>query len=219
MRNNVLRKQKDIILPSNTNNSQINEPFNEIKIEEIKNEMKEYLKGEFEKKKDEFVVEITETVKNEIDEEKENISKESTESESDAKKHFKKEILSEYIYPDDKETIRSLLDNRKFYARLLQYIRVLKIFFSAVIVPGLLLSDTQFPGKYLNYVAGISSFLVACFELGDRMIVESNKKRSEKINTILDSIGIKYRIPDATIEDPLHDNNNNTQIAKNQSVK
>jgi hypothetical protein len=207
MRNNVLRKQRDSALSSDEQN---NEPFNEIKMKEIKNEMKEYLKGEFDKKKDEFVIEITDTIKHEIDDDKENISKESTESESDAKKNLKKEILTEYIYPDDKETIKLLLDNRKFYTKLLQLIRFLKIFFSAVIVPGLLLSDTQFPGKYLNYVAGISSFLVACFELGDRMIVESNKRRIEKINIILDSVGIKYRVPDSTLDDPLHTNNSST---------
>lgn len=195
------------------------EPFQEIKIQEIKNELKDYVKGEFEKKKDEFVVEIADTVKQEIDEEKEVVSKESKESESkdsdfDTRKQLKKDIISEYIYPDNKETIKSLLENRKFYSKLLQYIRMLKIIFSAIIVPGLLLSDTQFPGKYLSYIAGICSFLVACFELGDKMIVESNKKRAEKINSILESIGIKYKVTDPTLDDPFKNQASSGSIKK-----
>jgi hypothetical protein len=204
MRNNILKTQRST------------EPFQEIKIEEIKNQLRDYVKGEFEKKKDEFVIEIADTVKQEIDDEREVVSKDSEISEIDTKKQLKKDIISEYIYPDNKETIKSLLENRKFYSKFLQYVRVLKILFSAIIVPGLLLSDTQFPGRYLSYVAGISSFLVACFELGDRMIVESNKKRAEKINNILESVGIKYKVTDPTLDDPLKNNSGPPVISKKQ---
>lgn len=226
MRNNILRTQRII------------EPFQEIKseeikIEEIKNELQNFLNLKFEKKKDEFTVEIADTVKQEFDKEKENIVAEITETikyeldgekeikknenpELDTEEQLKKDIISEYIYPDNKETIKSLLKNRKFYSKLLQYVRVLKIIFSAIIVPGLLLSDTQFPGKYLSYIAGISSFFVACLELGDRMIVESNKKRVEKINNILDSIGISYKVTDSTLDDPLRYNEKSLTMSKRQ---
>jgi hypothetical protein len=122
---------------------------------------------------------------------------------SNAKKKIKQEVIMNYIFPDKMETIKSLSVNNKFYSKLLQFIRIAKIIFSAILVPGLLLSDTKFPDKYLNYTAGIASFFVACFELGDKMIVKSNKKRSEKLETVLKSMGIKETIPDTTLDDPM----------------
>lgn len=192
------------------NNKISNDPFSESRIIEIKNEISQeisydiakYVKDEMTIKKEELIEEITEHVKQEL-EDKEIASKESSESQSEVRKKLKKKILSEYVYPDDEDTVKSLLANRKFYASLLQIVRVARTLITYFIVPAILLSDKEFPDKYLAFIGLLILYLGGTFELCDKAIVQSNKKRREKINNVLESIGIKYRVPEITLEDPL----------------
>ena len=131
-------------------------------------------------------------VKNELD------------SQSEMRGNFKTEILAKYIYPNSEEVIKTLLEDKVFYENLLPVIRAFKILFSSMLVPVLVLSDTQFPGRFLSYIAAIFSFSVALFEAADITIVRSNKKRIEKINTVLESIGIRYRVPDTILDDAVN---------------
>jgi hypothetical protein len=114
---------------------------------------------------------------------------------------FKNDILTKYIYPNNQQVLSSLLEDKKFYEDLLPIIRAFKILFSSLLVPAMILSDTKFPNKNLSYIGAIFSFCVGLLEAGDLAIVRSNKKRLEKINAMLESIGIKYRMPDTTLDD------------------
>jgi hypothetical protein len=124
---------------------------------------------------------------------------------SNVRKRLQKEILTDYIYPDNVENLKTLLTDRKNYSKLLQAVRIIKIIIAAIVLPSLLLSDTKFPNNNLGYAATILSFFVSFLEITDRIIVQSNKKRREKINLILKSLGIEYQVPELTYDDPTHD--------------
>jgi hypothetical protein len=163
---------------------------------------------------------ITNSIKQEF-EDREILSKESTESQSETRKRLKKKILNEYIYPDDEETVKSLLKNRKYYASLLQTIRIIRMLITYLVVPSILLADSQFPNKYLGFVGLIILYFGGALEWGDKSIVQSNKKRREKINNVLESIGIKYRVSEITIDDPLtqQHNNNDGSFVTQQNIE
>ena len=55
----------------------------------------------------------------------------------------------------------------------------------------------------MGYFTALCSFCVALFEAADVSIVRSNKNRLEKINAILESLGIKYRVPDTVLDDAI----------------
>lgn len=122
-------------------------------------------------------------------------------SQAEIQRNFKAEILDKYVYPNDKEVLETLYQDKKFYENLLPITRGSKLFFSALLIPALSLSDARFPGFYLSYVAAMASFCIALFEGADLAIIRSNKKRLEKINAILESVGIKYHVPDTTLDD------------------
>jgi hypothetical protein len=124
---------------------------------------------------------------------------------SNVRKRLQKEILTDYIYPDNVENLKTLLTDRKNYSKLLQAVRIMKLIIAAVIIPSLLLSETKFPNNNLGYAATILSFFVSFLEITDRIIVQSNKKRREKINLILKSLGIEYQVPELTYDDPTPD--------------
>jgi hypothetical protein len=164
---------------------------------------------EFDKRREEIEMRIINTMKKEDkeDEKEDDKAVDSIDSNSEMKSQLKKEILRDYIYPDNKETIQTLLTDRKNFAILLQIIRSIKVFMSAIIVSALLISDTQFPGHRLGYIATILSCVVSGLEITDRIIIQVNKKRSEKINSILLSLGIKYQLPETTLDDPTTSSN------------
>lgn len=182
----------------------VNDPLT-IKMSSLKEEicatMAEYINEEMDKKKEEII----ESVKREFDE-KEEASKDSIETNSEARRKFRSDILNKYIYPDDEETIKGLLDDKKVYTVLLQITRACKLIISGLIVPAMILSETKYPGYNLGYVAGVISFLVAVLETADQIIVRGNKARLIKINDVLESIGIKYRLPDTTLENVIDPN-------------
>jgi hypothetical protein len=180
--------------------------------------MSDLVRDELKKKEEEMELRIIKTLKNDMQDDddddiirfKDNakeyrdteVTEESTESQSTARKRLKKKILEEYIYPDDEETLKTLLTDRKNYAFLLQVIRIVRIVTIMVIVPVLVFSDAAFTGYHLNYVGGVLAVVGGGFEIIDKVIVQNNKKRREKINLLLDSLGIKYRVPDTTLDDP-----------------
>ena len=198
------------------------EPFNDAAVvnvpdttaaaikEELHAEMAEFIKEEMDRKKEEIV----DSIHNEF-EKKEDESKDTSDSQSEIRRRYRSDILAKFIYPNHEETLKILFEDKKFYAWFLQLVRATRILFSALLIPALLLSDSQFSGHYLNYVAAIFSFTLAVLEATDRVIVWSSKKRTEKINEILASIGIISRIPDTTLDDPLKE----AQTPPKQSTK
>jgi len=126
-----------------------------------------------------------------------------SDSQTEIKKRFRNEILEKYIFPDDEDTIQKSLTNKKYYAFVLQVVWVIKII-STLIAPVLIFTNSQFPGHYLDYVAGVCGFSVAIFEATEHAITQANKKRVDQINEILASVGVMYRMPD-TLSDQKKD--------------
>jgi len=198
----------------NTNTNQmghnlVNELKNHFNDQELEGEpyigfnVERYFKNEFEKKKPE----IEHLIEQEF-EKRDESSKSTESSSSEIRKQLAKEILTELIFPDDKESIQKLIEKRKFYSGLLSVVRVLKVIFSALIVPAFLLADIDYRNYKFNFVAGITSFFVSALEMTDRMIVNSNRERLKKINDKLSELGIKYKMADTLVEDPMGTTNN-----------
>lgn len=216
------RKQSD------TNNEPVNDDFTVVNIKkanepndesidrkmfkfksELYDTMTEYVAEEMDRRREEIIA----TLKRDI-EEKGNESKDSSNASEEGKRQFSSRILKEYIYPDNEETIKNLLNDKSFYSGLLQVTRGFKLVIAALVVPALILSETKFPGYGLGYAAGVISALGALLETADQMIVRSNKTRLKKINDVLESVGIKYRLPDTTLENVTDPN----ASSKRQSV-
>lgn len=198
--------------PTNDNNN--NNDMN-------KKQMEDFFKDEFEKRKDEFETKILDILKENHENEDEKSSNKSQNSENSLTeiKRLRKKILTEYVYPDNEENIKTLLEDRKNFAILLQVIRSIRVFMSTIVITTILLSDTQFPNNKLSYIATIFSCVVSGLEIADRIIVQVNKKRSEKINVILKSIGIEYQMPETTLDDPTNMTSyDNRESSKRQSV-
>ena len=186
------------------------EPFNDVAVvtvpdttaaamkEELHAGMAEFIKEEMDRKREEIV----DSIHNEF-EKKEDESKDTTESQTEMRKRFKNDVLNKYIYPNYEESLKILFNDKKFYSCVLQIVRGTRILFSGLLIPALLLSNSQFAGHYLDYVAAVFSFTLAALEIIDKTIVTSNKKRTEKINDLLISLGITTRVPDTTLDDPL----------------
>ena len=118
------------------------------------------------------------------------------------KKEEKHKILTQIIYPYNEKAIKSLLNNKAFYSKMLLWCLILKIIIVTLTIPGLLISSSYFDGQNnLKFIATFFSFFVGCLEALCTMILKANKSRTEKINALLRSMGIDYKDIDTTVSD------------------
>lgn len=175
--------------------------------------MSELFQKEFQKNKDNIELNIIKTIKNDMQDDDDKIefkeeikdshdSDLSTESQSKLREKIRRQILFEYIYPDSIETVKTFLNDRKCCSFLLQAMRGIKLLIAHIFVPILLLSHTKWGNYNLDFAATVLSIVAAGFEIADRVIVFHNKKRREKINILLKSLGIDFQLPETLLDEP-----------------
>lgn len=178
----------------------MNEPTREIIINYGDGNIDSNVKNYIDDMKDKVVSSMVEYVQKEMDKKKDETVKKVKNDDSDDEEtqKFKNKIKEKYVFPHDEESIETLLSNKKFYAGLLQFIRIVKLFLAMLVVPILLFSNAKFSNYDLTFYAGIVSICVGAFEAADQAISRTNKKRVEKINSLLESIQVKHQIIDIT---------------------
>lgn len=127
-----------------------------------------------------------------------------TEIIKNTKNKLKQEIMEDLIFPNNKNYIASSLRWTKFWGALSGLFITLKHFFAILVVPALTFTSTTYTEYNLNYFAGIASLSGIALEKMGQYCAISAKKRTEKMNSILETFGINDKMIDTTIEDPLN---------------
>jgi len=121
----------------------------------------------------------------------------------DSTTDMKQEILETYIYPSCKKDIATSLSGQKFWNFLAGIFLALK-YLCLASAPIFAFSVSSFP-EYpkLSYVSGsIGIGGMACERLA-LFCTNTSRKKTEKMNILLESLGIRYKKPDTAFEDPL----------------
>jgi hypothetical protein len=143
-------------------------------------------------------------IKNDIIVEMENVKENAKENKNlEGIEKLKKEIIDDMILPDNKNYIASSIFWIKIYNVLSAIFVALKYILMILVVPTLTFASTTFTDKNLNFVAGILSLCGIGFEKLSLFCSANAKKRNEKMNKMIEALGIEQKVIDTTYEDPM----------------
>jgi hypothetical protein len=131
------------------------------------------------------------------------MQKQNEERESNGIEKIRKEVLDDMILPDNKDYIANSLTWIKVWNFFAMLFVALKYLIMILIVPTLTFASTTFTGYHLNFAAGILSLCGIAFEKLSQFCSANAKKRNEKMNKMIASLGIEQTVIDMAYEDPM----------------
>lgn len=116
---------------------------------------------------------------------------------------IRKEVLDDMILPDNKNYIENSLVWIKVWNFVAILFVALKYLIMILVVPTLTFASTTFTGYNLNFAAGILSLCGIAFEKLSQFCSANSKKRNEKMNKMIATLGIEQTVIDIAYEDPM----------------
>lgn len=126
------------------------------------------------------------------------------EFDNDVLDEIRHEILNEMILPNNKKYISDSLSWIIIWNYLSEIFIAFKYLIMILIVPTLTFASTTFPDRNLNFTAGILSLCGIAFEKLSQFAIANSKKRNEKMNKMIDALGINQQVIDITYDDPMN---------------
>ena len=131
---------------------------------------------------------------------------ESTNTHVSMKTTIRQKILNEYIYPSCESDIRTALSAQKWWSYAGGCFITLK-YICLSLAPVITFSAPTFV-KYrdeLNYSSGVIGIVALGFDRLSVYCFMNSKKKTEKLNNLLNSLNINYQKPNDSFEEPITD--------------